>query len=96
MIPFRFNQSIIAPNGTWEGWYSSEELKAARDNEYKIEVIEGYHFNKWENIFDKYVSKLFAIKESSSGAKKAISKLLLNSLYGRLTILNLILQLYLN
>lgn len=34
------------PNGSWEGWYFSEELKFAGEMGYDITIIKGYHFNK--------------------------------------------------
>ena len=79
---------LIAPNGKWTGWYSTIELKNAAKNGYKIEIVEGYHFKTWDNIFTKYVTKLGQIKNESTGARRAISKYLLNSLYGRFGILN--------
>lgn len=44
----------------------------------------GYLFNR-ENIFEKYVSTLYSIKKNSAkkSAQYIISKLLLNTLYGR-------------
>lgn len=51
---------------------------------YKIEVLEGYTFDK-AIIFDKYAMDMFKIKQShdSSDPMYLISKLLLNSLYGK-------------
>lgn len=51
---------------------------------YKIVVLEGYTFDKGI-VFDKYAADLFEIKSShdSSHPMYLISKLLLNSLYGR-------------
>jgi hypothetical protein len=74
----------IAALGNWTDVLFSEEMNLAIKYGYKIEVLEGYTFDK-AVIFDKYASDLFAIKQSHapSDPMYLISKLLLNSLYGR-------------
>lgn len=74
----------IAPVGEWNGVYFSEELENARKYGYKFKVYKGYLFNN-ENIFKDYVDELYKMKcNSISGDPEyMISKLLLNSLYGR-------------
>jgi DNA polymerase elongation subunit (family B) len=74
---------LICPTGSWKGWYFSEELKNARDKfGYTITPIEGYRFES-DIIFKDYVDHFYEIKKNSEGAMKQISKLFLNSLYGR-------------
>ena len=46
LLPIRSNIGITMPNGVWEEWYFSEELKLAQENSYIIKVIKGYHFYK--------------------------------------------------
>lgn len=74
----------VAPLGSWVDVLFSEEAKMAIAYGYKIEVIEGYTFDSGV-VFDKYASDMFQIKQShdSSHPMYLISKLLLNSLYGR-------------
>lgn len=80
----------MAPVGSWEGWYFSEELENAVNNYgYKVEVIRGYLFEK-DYIFKDYVEALYKIKEDNSPGKEnadaskcTIAKFLLNMLYGR-------------
>lgn len=74
----------MAPLGTWKGWYFSEEIKLAMNNGYEIEILNGYLFEKGY-IFKDYVLDLYNIKNKSSKDDPwyIISKLLLNSLYGR-------------
>lgn len=74
----------MAPLGQWVDILFSEEAKLAMDFGYKIKVIEGYTFEK-EVVFDKYAQDMFDIKQShdSSHPMYLISKLLLNSLYGK-------------
>lgn len=51
---------------------------------YKFKILKGYSFNS-EFIFEEYVDKIYALKSSASPGDPIyiISKLLLNSLYGR-------------
>jgi DNA polymerase type B, organellar and viral len=85
-LRFKLNNSIrtIAPLGTWEGMYFSEEINNAIKYGYKIEVLSGYLFEK-KNIFNDYVEYLYKLKSNSKKGTPmyTISKLLLNSLYGR-------------
>lgn len=74
----------VAPLGSWEGWYFSEEIKNATLYGYKFEVVSGYLFDKGF-IFKEYVEDLYNLKQNSlkDSPDYIISKLLLNGLYGR-------------
>lgn len=74
----------ISPLGEWSGWYFSEEIQNAKKIGYEFEVIWGYTFDK-EYIFKEYVNDLYNLKMNSdkNSSIYTISKLLLNSLYGR-------------
>lgn len=89
LLPLHINNNLIFPNGEYFGIWSSEELKFAKKNGYKITVIKGYNFNKVENIFKEFVLFLFNKKANATGSLKMICKSLLNNLIGRLG-LNLI------
>nr|YP_025890.1 DNA-directed DNA polymerase [Moniliophthora perniciosa]AAQ74286.1 DNA-directed DNA polymerase [Moniliophthora perniciosa] len=75
----------ISPIGNWTGKYFSEELYNAAKYGYKFQIKRGYLFKKG-NIFEEYVDFLYELKKNSSKGSPnyIISKLLLNSLYGRL------------
>lgn len=75
----------ISPIGNWSGHYFSDELYNAAKFGYKFKVIRGYLFEKG-NIFSDYVDFLYELKKNSlkGTPNYIISKLLLNSLYGRL------------
>lgn len=75
----------IAPWGNWSGKYFSDELYNAQKFGYKFKVKRGYLFEK-SDIFSEYVDFLYELKKNSEkgSANYIISKLLLNSLYGRL------------
>ena len=76
----------IAAVGNWTGVYFSEELYNAvkLNNKHKFKVKCGFLFRS-EFIFKDYVEKLYKLKENSETGSPiyAISKLLLNSLFGR-------------
>jgi len=75
----------IAPIGTWTGNYFSDELYNASNYGYKFKIKRGYLFERG-NIFTGYVDYLYDLKKNSEKGSPnyIISKLLLNSLYGRL------------
>jgi hypothetical protein len=81
VLPYHSNGKTIYPTGVWTGVYFSEELKAVSKLGYQIKLISGYEFTK-ADLFSKYVNTFYEIKRTSSGAEKAVAKLLLNNLYG--------------
>lgn len=74
----------ISPLGNWTSWYHSEEIKNAMIFGYKFKILRGYTFDS-EIIFKEYVDNIYSLKSSASPGDPIyiISKLLLNSLYGR-------------
>lgn len=84
LLPVHHKEGMIMPNGTWTGWYFSEELKHALDKGYAINVIKGYNFNKVDGVFTDYVKDLYEIKSTTKDkVEKDIAKRLLNHLLGR-------------
>lgn len=84
LLPVRKDLGIIMPNGEWEGWYLSEELRFAQKNGYEIFVIDGYHFDKVYNVLDGYVQDFYKIKSTSdSEVEKDVAKRMLNHLLER-------------
>lgn len=83
LLPLHFNNQLIFPNGEYYGTWSSEELKLAKENGYKITVIKGYNFNKVYNTFNDFIFMLYNKKANSTGTIKMICKSLLNNLLGR-------------
>lgn len=43
LLPYRYNGHLITPNGTFEGWYYSDELKLAQKYGSIVSVLYGYH-----------------------------------------------------
>jgi hypothetical protein len=84
-IKINSTNKTISPIGNWKGVYFSEEIKNAIKYGYKFKILRGYLFEKLD-IFSEYVDFLYKIKQNSlkDSPIYIISKLLLNSLYGRL------------
>ena len=76
----------IVPVGNWKGVYFSEELYNAvnKNNSHNFKTNRGFLFRQG-NLFKEYVEILFSLRINSpkDSPLNAISKLLLNSLYGR-------------
>jgi hypothetical protein len=74
----------IAPLGTWIDVIFSEEMFKYMEFGYNFKIKKGYLFER-QNIFRNYINDLYKIKESLNKNEPMylISKLLMNSLYGR-------------
>ena len=84
LLPYRNKSGVIKPNGEWEGWYFSEELKFAALKGYAITVLKGYSFNKEYDVFKGYVEHFYNVKSTTKdNTEKAVSKSLLNNLLGQ-------------
>jgi len=84
LLPYKDKEGkLLFPQGTWQAWYYSPELAKAIELGYDVKVLKGYIFKRTDYIFRDFVSYYYEIKKHSSGAKKFIAKLMLNSLYGK-------------
>jgi len=74
----------ISPTGNWTGYYFSDELYNAEKYGYKFKIKRGYLFKSCD-LFSEYVDFLYNLKKNSKKGSPnyLISKLLMNSLYGR-------------
>lgn len=74
----------ISPLGNWTDMYFSEEIYNAMKYGYKFKVLSGYLFDS-QYIFNDYVEDLYKMKRDNprKSVNFTISKLLLNSLYGK-------------
>lgn len=84
ILPHKINNSTIFGEGSWTGWYYSEEINNAVKLGYKFKILEGYLF-EGQNVFSEYISTMYKMKEESAkdSPDYMVSKLLMNSLYGR-------------
>lgn len=80
-------QIEIPHNSKWTGWYSSEELLNCIQNGYKVFPKIAINMDKGQP-FNGYVNELYDKKkkatEDNNKVLRKISKLLLNTLYGRM------------
>jgi DNA polymerase type B, organellar and viral len=85
VLQIHLNNRTVSPVGKFKGWFFSEELRNAIDNyDYKVEIIKGYTFDK-ANIFRDYVNDLYNLRLqfNKNHPMNYITKILMNSLYGR-------------
>lgn len=83
---------LIFPKGRFKGIWYIEELKKAIELGYEIEVKKSLLFEKKEYLFREYVDEFYKLrvvaKEEGDYVRDNLYKLLLNSLYGRLGMIN--------
>lgn len=82
-LALKKDNKLIFPVGTWQDWITSFEIEEARKRGYKIDIIKGHTFEHKGKLFKPFVNKNYEIKKTSSGAKKQVAKLFLNSAYGK-------------
>ena len=84
ILQIHYNNRTVSPLGSFSGWFFSEELYNAKKYGYSFEKKRGYLFES-DYIFKGYVEDLYQIRLTypKSDPMNLISKLLLNSLYGR-------------
>lgn len=82
------------PTGTFKGVFYSEELKELLkyDTKANIKILNAVLFKKEFSLFKKYIDYLYKMKSNSTGVRRLIAKLLLNSLYGKFGMKKLILE----
>lgn len=55
----------------------------AQYNVKSIKYIDGYYFRKYKGYFERHIDSQMAIKEASSGGKRYVAKLRMNTVYGK-------------
>jgi hypothetical protein len=58
VLPYKYKGKTIYPRGQWISVYFSEELKAVEKLGYKINLIRGYEFEKY-NLFNDYINHFY-------------------------------------
>lgn len=78
-------RNVTCPRGKFKRLIFSEEIKYALKYGYSINVEYCYQFERGKDLFTKYVLDHYEIKQKTSDpVQKAIAKLFLNALYGRM------------
>lgn len=87
ILPFRKNDKLIFPLGTFTGVYNHDELRYAISYGYKILRINNQIiYTETFKPFEKYIKDLYAIRKQwkeEGRQEELIPKLLMNSLYGK-------------
>jgi hypothetical protein len=84
VLPLRIDSKLIFPVGRFRTQVTTEELKYALTRGYEIvEIHKLIYFEQKINPFRQYVQKFYSLKNKSTGGKKQLAKILLNSLTGK-------------
>lgn len=87
LLPWRGEDKLYFPLGTFTGWYSHIELRKAMELGYVIKKVhETYYFKKTCRPFYDYVMELYALRQEykkEGNSMEFVVKILLNSLYGK-------------
>lgn len=98
LLPYRYNNKLIFPLGTFEGWYNFNELRFAVKTGL-VEILDVYCYiygNKKDSIFKNFVNDVYEKRKNSNGIYNVIFKLILNSLYGKFAQKNNTERIYIN
>jgi len=84
LIRQRLEDEVIYPRKPFKAMIFTELIKEAIKYGYKFDVEFSYNFDRTPDVFKKYVLELYQDKQNATDvATRNISKLLLNSLYGK-------------
>lgn len=84
-MPYRAGK-LIFPTGSWTGVFSGVELDLLKKTGGSYYIKKGIEFEKKENYFADYVNYFYEMKKKNKKSNPAlyyVSKLMLNSLYGK-------------
>jgi hypothetical protein len=77
-------KGLISPVGYWKDVYTHFEIKKAIELGYNIEILRGFKYERTSPIFKGFVNEIYKMRiESKTPALNQLTKLILNSLYGR-------------
>ena len=82
-LPIRTDEGLIFPNGTFEGYFTGEEIIYAASIGITGKLLSGIEFTDICRPFDSYVETFFKKKQRARGSQRLMYKLMLNSLYGK-------------
>jgi len=87
LLPYRTKTKLVFPTGTFTSWQSHCELRKAISLGYHIsKVHKTYYYKKTCRPFKEYVNDIYKLKKQytkENNPMVIITKLLLNSLYGK-------------
>ena len=83
---FKYNEYIETTKGEIVDLYlTNVDYELFKEHYYidDLEILEGWKFKAKDGLFKKFIEKWSYIKATSTGAKRELAKLMLNSLYGK-------------
>ena len=87
LLPYRHNNKLIFPTGSFSGWYSNVELRKAIELGYVIKFIKKvYYFKENCEPFKDFVNDMYAKRlkyQEEKNPMELVTKLMMNSLYGK-------------
>jgi hypothetical protein len=85
ILPEREEGRLIWDLKDGEGIYNSIDIDNALKLGYQVVIIEGYYWEKTENVFDSYINYLYQFKKKATkcSAQYKLAKLMMNGLYGK-------------
>lgn len=86
VLPWRHPQDdgLFFPTGTWRGWFAACELRyAVKCGSAKVVDVHGFMNYTARQPFESMIDSFYAIKSTSTGAKREFYKLCLNGSYGK-------------
>lgn len=87
-LPHRGNGELNWHLGKFTGWYTSVDLENAYLCGVKVELHEGYVYDRAEYIFKDFITNAVKMKkegdDTGNGSLRRYAKLLMNSLYGKM------------
>jgi len=86
-IAKKFNGKLVYPTGTFQAFVTNLEIDELIKDKQKFKVVRGYFFRDIQKIFSEYIDYFYNMKEvakqNDDSLNYFISKLFMNSLYGK-------------
>jgi len=87
VLPYRYKGKLLFPTGEFTGWWDLELIKKAEEVGYIIKPSKIIVFNDYQAIFKEYIESLYNLrleaKHKNDKTLDLVTKLLMNSLYGK-------------
>jgi len=87
ILPYRFENKLLFPYGTFRGWYSHVELREAIKRGATIkEVHRTYYFKETVDPFSRFIKDMYNKRmeyKKENNPMEYVVKILMNSLYGK-------------
>ena len=85
ILPCREEGRLIWDLRDGSGIYNSVDISNALANGYKVTILEGYYWEKTQNVFGNYINYLYEFKKYARKGTSLykLAKLMMNGLYGK-------------